>query len=190
MSHSAARIGTRTSSVARSATTVAERGSLEINAISPTSSPGWICAKSCSPRPMSIQDPEPSRDKENIRCGIAVPEQRRAGRDPEPLRVRLKFGQCSLVEAARARHGEFGDFADPQQRQLELQVGGVAYRCPTAARPAGRLLRAAEPFLDADSPASPFASAAAYCGAFLAARSASLHAASCCLACSSSDKAL
>ena len=32
--------------------------------------------------------------------------------------------------AARARHGEFGDFADPQQRQPELQVGGVAYRCP------------------------------------------------------------
>src|SRR5580700_4434395 len=31
--------------------------------------------------------------------------------------------------AARARHGEFGDFADPQQRQPELQVGGVAYRC-------------------------------------------------------------
>ena len=25
-----------------------------------------------------------------------------------------------------ARHGEFGDFADPQQRQPELQVGGVA----------------------------------------------------------------
>src|SRR6202795_3141895 len=34
-------------------------------------------------------------------------------------------------------------------------------------------------------PASPFASAAASCGAFLAARSASLRAASCCLACSS-----
>src|ERR1700686_4990716 len=32
--------------------------------------------------------------------------------------------------AARARHGEFGDIADPQQRQPELQVGGVAYRCP------------------------------------------------------------
>src|ERR1700693_3392839 len=41
-------------------------------------------------------------------------------------------------------------------------------------------------FLDAGSPASPFASAAASCGAFLAARSASLRAASCCLACSSS----
>src|ERR1700687_666284 len=41
-------------------------------------------------------------------------------------------------------------------------------------------------FLHAGSPASPFASAAASCGAFLAARSASLRAASCCLACSSS----
>jgi hypothetical protein len=40
--------------------------------------------------------------------------------------------------------------------------------------------------LDAGSPASPFASAAASCGAFLAARSASLRAGSCCLACSSS----
>src|SRR3974390_486510 len=39
-------------------------------------------------------------------------------------------------------------------------------------------------FLDAGS--SPFASAAASCGALLAAGSASLHAASCCLACSSS----
>src|SRR6202045_2335588 len=41
-------------------------------------------------------------------------------------------------------------------------------------------------FLDAGSPASPFASAAASCGVFLAARSASLRAASCCLVCSSS----
>src|SRR6202521_4106302 len=93
--------------------------------------------------------------------------------------------------------------ADPQQRQPELQVGGVAYRCPIEFRhqvarlepgTLGRRLRVdleddcsgrPNPFLDAGSPA-PFASAAASCGAFLAARSASLRAASCCLACSSS----
>jgi hypothetical protein len=82
-----------------------------------------------------------------------------------------------------------------QQRQPELQVGGVAYRCPIEFRhqfarlepdTLGRRLRVdleddcsgrPNPFLDAGSPA-PFASAAASCGAFLAARSASLRAAS------------
>ena len=90
-----------------------------------------------------------------------------------------------------------------RQRQPKLQVGGVAYRCPIEFRhqvarlepgTLGRRLRIdleedcsgrSNP-LDAGSPASPVASAAASCGAFLAARSASLRAASCCLACSSS----
>ena len=87
--------------------------------------------------------------------------------------------------------------------RYEPQVGGVACRCPIEFRhqvarlepgTLGRRLRIdleedcsgrSNP-LDAGAPASPVASAAASCGAFLAARSASLRAASCCLACSSS----
>src|SRR4249920_1195059 len=53
---------------------------------------------------------------------ISTPTRRRA------LAYADRCASTSL--AACPGHGEFGDLADPQQRQPELQVGGVAYRCP------------------------------------------------------------